>query len=82
MAGKAGKGLPKRAATGKNKWAQTEGYKEKVRCRKLTSVLASSGAAAAVEYVRKGHAQKGDLEMIAASENSLSARAAEALKLL
>ena len=82
MADRSRKGLPKRAATGKNKWTQAESYKEKVRQQKLARVLRSCGATAAADRVKKGHAQKGDLEMIAASENSLSAKAMEALKLL
>ncbi len=82
MADRSRKGLPKRAATGKNKWTQTESYKEKVRQEKLARVLKSCGAAAAADRVKKGHAHKGDLELIMMSENSLSGKASEALKLL
>lgn len=82
MAGKARKGLPKRALTGKNKWVQDENYKTKVRQRKLTNVLQSSGPEFAANYVKSGHASKGDVELIAASGNSISEKAMKVLELL
>lgn len=84
MPNKARKGLPKRATSGKGKWKQygTADYQEKVRQTKLNKVLQSCGPKAAAQFVKDEHATKGDLEMVVMSENSLSAKAAEALKML